>query len=202
MSSEEDSFAEMKHRLGLDDAAPAAEAIVQRFASRLAAFAATKMSERLRRRVGPEDIVQSVFATFFRRLDDDRLEIRDWDSLWGLLAQIAVCRISRHAERNRKPPRGNQSRCEVGLETGIDALDRDVRPEEAVMTAELCEKLVDGLTEKYRPIVEGILQGTTHEALAAELGTSLSTVDRVHRRGRRSDFEDCSRRRTTPHERC
>src|SRR5947209_3213053 len=95
------SFSNLVKRLNSGDRHEAADVIVQRFASRLVSLAAGKMSQRLQQRLSPEDIVQSVFATFFRRIDNGQLEIRDWNSLWGLLAQITVCRICRHAERHQ-----------------------------------------------------------------------------------------------------
>jgi len=182
MTSEDSSFASLKRILHIDHGEHAAEAIVERFASRLVAFAAAKMSAGLQRRVGPEDIVQSVFATFFRRIDDKRLEIRDWESLWGLLVQIALCRIYRHAERNHAARRDTSR--EVAFEDGARTFDREPRPDESAIVNDICEKLLDGMAERYRPIVRGILQGDTHESIAADQGTSLSTVERVHRRAK------------------
>jgi RNA polymerase sigma-70 factor (ECF subfamily) len=176
------SFDHLLSGLKKGDTDGAGEMIVRRFAGRLVALAATRLGERLRRRVEAEDVVQSVFRTFFRRLDDGLTELRDWESLWGLLARITVLRICRHAERTsaarRDPGR------EVALEADVDSFDREPSTEEVLIAEELHRQLLDEMQEKYRPIVQNILEGKTHEAIARELGTSLSTVERVHRRAR------------------
>ena len=76
--------------------------IVRRFEARLAALAAARIGNRLGRRGGADDVVQEVYRTFFRRLDGGLIELRDWDSLWGLLARITVCRVRRQVERGCK----------------------------------------------------------------------------------------------------
>jgi RNA polymerase sigma factor (sigma-70 family) len=160
----------------------ATEVIVERYAGRLVALSARKMGQKLRQRVDPEDILQSVLATFFRRLDDGRIEIHDWESLWGLLARVAVHRICRHAERHKAARRSQDK--EVSLEDNLQALDREPTAAEVLVAEELHEQLMKGLAEKYRPIVAMILEGATHESIAETLHTSLSTVERVHRRAR------------------
>ena len=176
------SFSNLLKRLNAGDKHNVAEVIVQRFASRLGALAARKMSQRLQQRLSPDDIVQSVFATFFRRVEDGQLEIRDWDSLWGLLAQITVWRICRHVEHYQAGRRNSER--ETPLLDDEQAFDREPRAEDLLMAAELCEQLVSEMAAKYRPIVQGILDGQTHEIIAKELNTSLSTVERVHRRAK------------------
>ena len=160
----------------------AGEIIVRRFAARLAALAAAKVGERLGRRIDAEDVVQSVFRTFFRRLDDGLMELRDWESLWGLLTRISVCRICRHAEHNAAARR-NQGR-ETDLADDIQAFDREPRAEEVSIAEELRDRLIAEMTEKHRAIVLRILDGATHEAIAKELATSIATVERVHRGAR------------------
>lgn len=77
----------------------AAEAIYQRYAQRLCALAEKDIGERLARRVGPEDIVQSVFRTFFRRSGDGQFAIDHSGARWRLLVRITANKVLRHAER-------------------------------------------------------------------------------------------------------
>ena len=176
------SFQRLLSRIRQGDSQPAAELIVQRFAARLAALAARKMSQRLQQRIAPEDVVQSVFATFFRQVDGGQLELRDWESLWGLLARVAVWRIYRQVGRHTSERRAMQR--ETPLEEDVRVLDREPAAADVLVAEELHEQLMNGLSEKYRPIAQHILDGATHEAIARELDTSLSTVERVHRRAR------------------
>jgi RNA polymerase sigma factor (sigma-70 family) len=176
------SFRNLLASLRQGESQRAAELIVERFAARLAALSARKMGPKLRQRVDPEDISQSVFATFFRRLDDGRVDIRDWESLWGLLAQVAVCRICRHAERHRAARRSQEM--EIALDDVLERFDREPKADDVLVAEELRRQLVDNLAEKYRPIAAMILEGESHESISRACETSISTVERVHRRAR------------------
>jgi hypothetical protein len=59
----------------------------------------------LRRRLGPEDVVQSACRTFLRRAEAGEFEITDSDSLWRLLCAIALTKVRQqarfHAQQKR-----------------------------------------------------------------------------------------------------
>ena len=56
----------------------AAEEIFNRYARRLIALASTRLDERMRRRVDPDDVVQSAMRSFYRRAADGRGNRRNW----------------------------------------------------------------------------------------------------------------------------
>ena len=56
------------------------------------------MNRRYRRREDPEDVVQSVFRTFFRRDSRGEYEIDNDEALWGLLRHIVRLKILTHVE--------------------------------------------------------------------------------------------------------
>src|SRR5947209_3624365 len=56
-----------------------------RYAERLLSLAAAQSSFNLARRVDPEDIVQSVFRTFFRRASLGHYTVPQGEELWKLL---------------------------------------------------------------------------------------------------------------------
>ena len=156
--------------------------IVRRYAARLAGLAAARISAKLRRKVEADDVVQSAFRTFFRRLDDGKLELRDWDSVWGLLARIVVRRIAREAERSAALKRSGDR--ETAMAEAPQAFDREPKAEEVAQAVDLIEQLIGRMPEKYRAIVQQILAEHSHEEIAQAQGTSISTVERVHRRAR------------------
>src|SRR3954451_22940801 len=83
------SFLDLMGRLhGGDESA--ADEIFHRYASRLIALARRRLDARLNRKVEPEDILQSVFRSFFVRQADGRLSPNDWEHLWALLAKLTV----------------------------------------------------------------------------------------------------------------
>lgn len=64
--SEEPSFARLLTRLREGDEG-AAEEIFREYSARLIALARSRLGDRLRAKVDPEDVLQSVFRTFFLR---------------------------------------------------------------------------------------------------------------------------------------
>src|SRR6185436_19562818 len=76
---------------GLRDAQPwAVEQFYDEYAAALESLAAKHLSSPIRRRVGPEDIVQSACRTFFRRAKEGQFQLDDSESLWRLLTAITM----------------------------------------------------------------------------------------------------------------
>ena len=74
--------------------APAMTALPRRssgFAGRLIGLARTELDIRLRRKLDPEDVVQSVYRSFFTRYHAGQFDVANWDSLWSLLTRTSPC---------------------------------------------------------------------------------------------------------------
>jgi RNA polymerase sigma-70 factor (ECF subfamily) len=183
MSGEAD-FGELMGRLRQGDPR-AAEQVFRRFARRLIALAGAHLDARLRGKVDPEDIQQSVLKSFFRRQAGEGFDLRDWDSLWSLLTVIALRKCGyrirhfraecRDVRREVQPSPGPEDAAGPGWE----ALAREPSPEEAAVLSETVEQLLRGLDERDRKVVEGALQGASVAHLAGELNVSERTVERV-----------------------
>ena len=63
----------------------AAEELHSRYVQRLMALARTRISRKLGRRVGPDDVVQSVFRSFFTKARDQQFVLEHSGDLWRLL---------------------------------------------------------------------------------------------------------------------
>ena len=68
----------------------AAAAVFRRFATRLAGLAGAKLDARLRGKVDPDDVLQSVYRSFFGRHAAGQFDFDGWDGLWSLLTTITV----------------------------------------------------------------------------------------------------------------
>jgi len=79
-----------RFRAGEDDAATA---LYLRYAKRLQSLAEAQTGTTLATRVDAEDIVQSVFRTFFRRAADGHYNVPDGEELWKLFLVIALNKI-------------------------------------------------------------------------------------------------------------
>src|SRR5438067_13394663 len=79
-----------RYRGGSEDAATQ---LYRRYAHRLRALARAKCSAQLARRVDADDIVQSVFRTFFHAASRGCYDVPAGDDLWNLLLVIALNKI-------------------------------------------------------------------------------------------------------------
>ena len=71
----------------------AATALYVRYAKRLQRLASYQTSDELSFQVGSDEIVQTVFRTFFRRASQGQYAVAEGDDLWKLLLVIALNKI-------------------------------------------------------------------------------------------------------------
>jgi RNA polymerase sigma-70 factor (ECF subfamily) len=189
------SFADLMARLRAGDDAAASQ-IVHRFASNLIALARGRLNARLRQKVDAEDVLQSVFQSFFTRYLDGQFALQDWDGLWGLLTTITLRKCARRAE-HFQAARRDVRREEPPASAGDiwQAWARDPSPEDAVLLTETVSELLEGLEPRERDMVALSLQGFTQAEISAKVGWGERTVQRIlarvrNRWQRRRDSED------------
>src|SRR5205823_4573401 len=71
---------------------PRAELLLEQYARQLTRLAEQHLSRKLAGRLDGEDVVQSVFRTFFRRCARGDFRLSSAAELWRLLVQITVCK--------------------------------------------------------------------------------------------------------------
>ena len=178
-----ESFDDLIGRLRAADDDAAAE-IFHRFASRLIQLARKRISSRMRAKVDPESIAQSVFCSFFRRQAEGQFELEGWDSLWGLLARITVRKCGHRIEAFQTRRRDVRREI-VPAATDPDsrrqweAIAREPSPQEAAMLIETVEGLMSGLNEKQQEVVALRLQAYTVPEISWEVGRTERTVHRA-----------------------
>ena len=190
-----DSFADFLNRLQAGEDV-AAQELFARFTHQLVALALRHIDGGLRHKVEPEDLVQSVYKSFFLRFGAGNLELLNWNSLWGLLTLITVRKCAeraayhraacRDAAREVPPPRGDEAA------PWLDPLGREPTPLEAAVLSETVEQLFAGLDEEERPILELSLQGYSTREISERLGRAERTV-RLLREGIRHRLERMQR---------
>ena len=161
----------------------AAQQIYDLYVSRLLALAASRISPALARRVEAEDVVQSVYRSFFARTSDDRLSIGQSGQLWGLLAAITVNKIRGKARFHAADKRN------VAAEASIDTsascyglppseLARDPSAEEAAMLTEQYDLASSKMSETQSQVFKMFLDGESEEDIAKAIRRSARTVRR------------------------
>ncbi len=162
-----------------------AREVFDRFARRLVALAASRLPSALSAKVDPEDVVQSVFHSFFQRHADGRLAAENWDQLWTLLTVLTVRKCGHKVEyfraARRDVRRETAPRPEPDAAPDCDGVAPEPTPAEAALLAETLAQVLDKLRPDQRPIVLLRLQGYAHREISAQVGCTERTVERVLR---------------------
>jgi RNA polymerase sigma-70 factor (ECF subfamily) len=175
----ESSFAEVMARLRAGDSAAAA-LVFDRFAHRLIALARSRLGSPLRQKVAPEDVLQSVFRSFFVRQAEGQVKADNWESLWGMLVVITVRKCGRRVTYFRAARRDIRREAADGsLPDLAQTVDPEPTPEEAVMLTETVEQLMRQLDARQREILTQTLQGHSVAEISVQLGCTERTVYRV-----------------------
>lgn len=159
--------------------ADASTELYLRYAKRLLMLAASQSSPDLARRVDPEDIVQSVFRTFFRRASLGHYTVPDGEEIWKLLLVIALNKVRATGAFHRAAKR------DVRKTVGGEAFDRAVESqpgpnEEALgLLRVVVEDLLQELPEAHRRMIELRIEGNEVVDIATTVQRSKRSVERV-----------------------
>jgi RNA polymerase sigma-70 factor, ECF subfamily len=160
---------------------PSERLLVERYSQKLLQVARRKLPERFRGRVDPEDIVQSVYRSFFKRLRQDEFSFADSLDIWRLLIVMTLHKVDNTIKfhmRDRRDVRREQAASESGVERQLPQ-NVEPGPEDLAILCELLEQLLAELPPAYREIVTLRLQGHSTEEIADKVALSQRTVQRV-----------------------
>ena len=181
-----------KLRSGDDDAA---RQVFEQYARRLIGLAQMHLNSAVRRKMDAEDVVQSVFKSFFVRMGKGEFSLERMDNLWSLLALITLrkCgqkvrylrRQSGDIRREAEPRQGDDST------RGFEASTHGPTPAEAAIMAETVEQLFASLKDRERQIVELHLQGYEVAEIQEQVQRAEYTVRDVLTRVRKRLEREC-----------
>jgi RNA polymerase sigma-70 factor (ECF subfamily) len=166
-----------RYRRGDDDAATE---LYMRYAHRLQALAHAQTSTDLKHRVDSEDLVQSIFRTFFRRVARGQYDVPEGEELWKLLLVIGLNKIRATAVHHRAKKRDI-----LRTTSGSFALEaQESQPhqsdETGLITLEMTiEELLSQLPPQYREIVNYRISGCDVSEISEKTKRSKRTVERI-----------------------
>jgi RNA polymerase sigma factor (sigma-70 family) len=164
---------------GGDDAA--AQALFARYFERLTLLARSRLSPRLARRTDPEDIVLSVYRSFFIHARAGQFALHRGGDLWRLLAAITKHKLLRQARHHRAECRSADR--DLPLEEVDTELffvrGREPTPEDAVALADELEFVLSRLDPFGRRVLELRMQGAQLSEIAEDTERSERTVRRA-----------------------
>ncbi|MEZ6089942.1 MAG: sigma-70 family RNA polymerase sigma factor [Pirellulaceae bacterium] len=153
----------------------AAEVLFNRYAIRLVALVASRLNQRYRSQVDPEEVVQSAMGSFFDAAKHSRIQVSQSVSLWRLLATFARRKLSRSIERHSASKRGGDHK-RVSLD--LAATQTDIVTVDEADAAEFVNHLKSDLPPDQFAVVEGLLAGLSQREIADSLGIDERTVRR------------------------
>jgi RNA polymerase sigma-70 factor (ECF subfamily) len=157
----------------------AATQLYDRYATRLLALASASLGRDLVYRLDAEDVLQSVFRTFFRRARQGEYDLPDGNNLWRLLFVIGLNKIRAKGVHHRAEMR--DVRVTATGPTAESALSSAAAPDENALT-ELrltIGELLGTLPESQRAIIGLRMEGQRVEEIARKTGRSKRTVERA-----------------------
>ncbi|WP_435010875.1 RNA polymerase sigma factor [Tundrisphaera lichenicola] len=170
-----DSFPDLMALVQAGDEGATRE-VHDRCSDRLIRLAKARLGHSIAGKEDPEDVVQSVYRSFFRRFGEGSFQVEDWSAVWALLAKIAGHKCSNRRKyylANRR-----DSRLEKTMDS-CDLASPEPNAEQAVMLSETVERLLGDLDEPDRSIVLLSLQGYSTVEIASIVSRSERTVQRV-----------------------
>lgn len=157
----------------------AAAILMERYQLRLIALVASRLSQRQRGSIDPEDVVQSAMGSFFRKTSsasESRLQIESTLSVWNLLAVFARRKLSRSLERASAAKRG------AGWDRNVLDQIELLKIQQATPGSQDVAELVNELNSMLAPdqveLLELLLAGHTQREIAEELSVDDRTVRR------------------------
>jgi RNA polymerase sigma-70 factor (ECF subfamily) len=157
--------------------------LVEQYARGLLIIAQRQLPERLRKRFDPEDVVQSVYRSFFRRLQEGQFAFDDSHDVWRLLATMTYCKarnlVKFHHRYRRDVRRESPLDAEAELAASEAAISSPPGDDDVALLLECLEKLLDDVPEHHREVVLRRLEGDSIEAIAEHVQRSRRTVLRV-----------------------
>jgi RNA polymerase sigma-70 factor (ECF subfamily) len=124
-------------------------------------------------RVDAEDIVQSVFRTFFRRVSDGHYLIPEGEELWKLLLVIALNKVRMIAEHHRAAKRN------VTRTRSMDNHDVGNPADASEVLRMTIDDVLDSLPEPHQQVVNARIDGYEIREIALRVSLSRRSVERI-----------------------
>ncbi len=148
-----------------------------RYSDRLLRLASKQTAQDLAIRFDPEDIVQSVFRTFFRRAASGQYEAPEGDELWKLLLVMALNKVRAKGAFHRSKKR------DIRKTHSIDSEDFAVNGDTQEIAKSILymslEEVIERQPENHRGIIRSRIDGMDVESIAEREKRSKRTVERV-----------------------
>ena len=155
----------------------AALGLYLKYSERLLVSTERSISDALSPRVDAEDVVQSVFRTFFRRAAEGQYEVPHGEDLWKLLLVISLNKVRSLGKYHRAAKRN------IGISVSLshEKVESPVSPDE--FSRQVLELSISELVSKLPPSAQNIVElrigGYEVSQISKRTKRSKRTVERV-----------------------
>jgi RNA polymerase sigma-70 factor (ECF subfamily) len=161
----------------------AASELVRRYADQLIALTRSRLPKKVASRIDPEDVMQSVYRSFFAGAREGQYDLRQGGDLWRLLVSITLHKLYKRLRHNAADKRAVDREQRLGNHD-VAAVEDHMRsqepsPAEAAALADELEQVMRQLDPVQRRVFELRLQGYNLDEIAAETRYSQRTVCRI-----------------------
>ncbi len=153
----------LRVRSGDDEAA---HELYSRYVRRLFGLVEAKMGNRLRAKTTSEDIVQSVFKSIFRGVKSGHYDAPPGESLWNLMAIVAVHKLSRLGQRHSAQSRDSSK------DVSYSSFENEIANQS--LSPETLEVSVRDVLDHFRPLDRTILQLRLEQHTVGEIAETIS----------------------------
>lgn len=156
-----------------------------RYSEQIRSAVRFRLHDKLRAQYDSLDFVQDVWASVVA-MSPDRYQFDGPNGLLGFLTRVAQNKVIDATRQRLHTQRRNVNR-EEPLPTAPDVCDaalhdRQPTPSQRASGQEEWERVLDKLKPGERAILERLREGYTHEEIAAMVGVSTRTVERIVQR--------------------
>ncbi|MEM7476152.1 MAG: sigma-70 family RNA polymerase sigma factor [Planctomycetota bacterium] len=144
---------------------------------KLAKLSKYNLDQKFHAKFDPDDIAASVIRTVFRRIQEEKFQFEDDESLWKQLVTITLRRISNRIRDSRAKKRGGGQNS-LPLDELQLAVAKEPAPEHAEELVEVMGLLSKQLDEVGMKVIELRMANFTYAEIAEELNVSEKTVSR------------------------
>lgn len=175
-SPDHESVTHWLRQLAAEDDSAAQQRLWNRYFARLTALARARLAGAPRRVADEEDVVLSVFKSFFSAAKAGRFPaLHDRTGLWPLLVQITARKAINQVKRQQAKKRS--SGAETGGDVALLAGDEPT-PEFAAEVAEQVDRMLGQLDDELQKIATMKLEGFTNAEIAEHFGIVERSVVR------------------------
>jgi RNA polymerase sigma-70 factor (ECF subfamily) len=171
-----------RFRRGSQDAATQ---LYLRYAQRLLALVEAQSSPDLARSGDAEDIVQSVFGSFFRRASQGYYDVPEGEELWQLFLVLALNKIRAKAAFYHAAKRDVRRTTQgAGVEQNLEVLKPQADADYAFLQL-IIDDALERLPSEHKTMIEFRIQGYEIAEIAQKTGRSKRTVERILQEARK-----------------